>query len=98
MCEESAEEVDGIMNALDEKDAELETKEAFIHSLQLAIAGLEEKATRLERFHLFSPRPLLQSYSRNLLQTFLIRACVWDYGPVDGGLCVLQSETLRWAA
>lgn len=49
MCEESAEEVDGIMNALDEKDAELENKEAFIHSLQLAIEGLEEKATRLER-------------------------------------------------
>jgi|LauGreDrversion2_3_1035106.scaffolds.fasta_scaffold14042_4 hypothetical protein len=48
------------MNALDEKDTELENKEAFIHSMQLEIEGLKEQATRLERCHLFSPGPPLQ--------------------------------------
>ena len=57
VCEESAQEVDGIMNALDEKDIALADKDAQIYSLQLALHGLGEKATRLERYRASPPPP-----------------------------------------
>jgi len=49
VCEETALEVDGIMGALDEKEAALEAKDSHVRMLLSEMQGLSAKASRLER-------------------------------------------------
>lgn len=49
MCEESADEVDAIMKALDDKDAALEEKEMCIHAMQRDLEEIRAKALRVDK-------------------------------------------------